>query len=73
MNHVSRIACVLTLYVLGTLFLVLYRHEIGAGSRMLFFAVAIPYAVGTIVAFTADLAAARAEVAAWKATLMNRS
>ena len=71
MNNISRIACVVTLYALGTLFLVLFRHEIGAGSRLLFFAVAVPYAVGTLVAFTTDLAAARTEVAAWKALLFG--
>lgn len=68
-SHVSRVACVLTLYGLGTVFLVLFRHAIASGSHLLFFAVVVPYAVATIVAFKTDLAAARAEVGAWKATL----
>lgn len=69
MTHLSRVACVLVCYALGTLFLILFHHEIGAGSARLFFAVVVPYAVGTIVAFTADLAAARSEVQAWRGML----
>lgn len=67
-KHLSRVACVLVLYALGTVFLVLFRHELATSAR-LFWAVVIPYAVATVVAFTADLAAARAEAAAWKALL----
>lgn len=68
LTHVSRVACVLVCYALGTLFLVLYRHELATSAR-LFWAVVVPYAVGTVVAFTADLAAARAEVVAWRGLL----
>lgn len=64
-THVSRVACVVVCYALGTVFLVLYRHEIASSAR-LFYAVVIPYAVATVVAFTADLAAARSEVTAWR-------
>lgn len=68
-SNVSRVACVVVLYVLGTVFLVLFRHSIAEGSHLLFFAVVIPYAVATLVAFTSDLAAARTEFMAWKAAL----